>query len=328
MSDLLVARDLTKHYRIRDGMNHDRVLKAVNGVSFSIPKGRTLGIVGESGCGKSTTAKLILGLVPASSGTVRIEGDPVLASHDDAWRVMRRRMQMVYQDPLSALDRRMAVGQQVMEPLAIHGVGDRKSRIEQAHRMFEAVGLSAGLFNRYPHELSGGQRQRIVLARALILDPSLVVCDEPVSALDVSVAAQVMNLLQDIQAQFGTTYVFISHDLKMVRQIADEVAVMYLGRIVEQGAPDALFQAPAHPYTEALISAVPSLRRNTAKRIVLSGDPPNPIDMPAGCPFHPRCPRAVARCRTEVPALQARAQDRLVACHLVTTPQSHPTLAA
>jgi len=328
MSSLLVARDLTKHYRIRDGMNRERLLQAVNGVSFSVPQGRTLGIVGESGCGKSTTAKLILGLVAASSGTVSLGGIPVHAEPDEAWRVMRRRMQMVYQDPFSALDRRMTVGQQVMEPLAIHRIGDRKSREEQAHSLFEAVGLNGDLFNRYPHELSGGQRQRVVLARALILEPDLVVCDEPVSALDVSVGAQVMNLLQDVQAQFGTTYVFISHDLKMVRQIAEEVAVMYLGRIVEQGAPDDLFRTPAHPYTEALISAVPSIRRTAAKRIVLSGDPPNPIDMPTGCPFHPRCPRAVARCKVEAPALRAGPQDRLVACHLVPSSQSAPTLAA
>lgn len=237
-------------------------------------------------------------------------------------------MQMVYQDPFSALDRRMTVGQHVTEPLAIHRIGDRKSREEQARSLFDAVGLNGGLVNRYPHELSGGQRQRIVLARALILEPSLVVCDEPVSALDVSVAAQVMNLLQDLQARFGTTYVFISHDLKMVRQIADEVAVMYLGRIVEQGGPDDLFRAPAHPYTEALVSAVPSIRRNVAKRVVLSGDPPNPIDMPTGCPFHPQCPRAVARCKTEAPGLQTGPQGRLVACHLVPTLQSAPTLAA
>ena len=328
MSSLLVASGLTKHYRIRDGMSHERVLRAVNGVSFSVAKGRTLGIVGESGCGKSTTAKLILGLAAPSSGTVSLDGVAVRSEIDETWRAMRRRMQMVYQDPFSALDRRMTVGHQVMEPLAVHGIGERRSRREQARTLFEAVGLNGDLFNRYPHELSGGQRQRVVLARALILEPSLVVCDEPVSALDVSVAAQVMNLLQDVQARFGTTYVFISHDLKMVRQIADEVAVMYLGRIVEQGVPEDLFRAPAHPYTEALVSAVPSIRRNVAKRIVLSGDPPNPIDMPAGCAFHPRCPRAVARCRSEVPALQAGPQGRLVACHLISTTQSAPPLAA
>lgn len=318
MSALLEVRDLARHYPVALSGGGRRLLHAVDGVSFSLAAGRTLGIVGESGCGKSTTAKLVLGLLPATRGTIRFEGEPVGAQRDRAWRALRRRMQMVHQDPLAALDRRLPVGEQVVEPLAIHALeANAAARREKALALFEAVGLRRDLFARYPHELSGGQRQRVVLARALVLNPGLLVCDEPISALDVSVAAQVINLLQDLQARFGTAYLFISHDLKVVRQIADEVAVMYLGRIVEQGPPEALFHAPEHPYTQALVSAVPTALRGTRERIILQGDPPNPVDRPAGCAFHPRCPRAVARCREEEPALRQSPDGRLAACHLV-----------
>ncbi len=318
MSDLLVVSDLARHYPVATSGGQRRLLHAVDGVSFTLASGRTLGIVGESGCGKSTTAKLVLGLLPATRGRVTLAGEPVAATRDRAWRALRKRMQMVHQDPLAALDRRLPVGEQVVEPLTIHGVGaDAAARREKALALFESVGLRANLFQRYPHELSGGQRQRVVLARALVLGPSLLVCDEPISALDVSVAAQVINLLQDLQTQFGMAYLFISHDLKVVRQIADEVAVMYLGRIVEQGPPDALFHAPAHPYTEALVSAVPTALRGTRERIILQGDPPNPVERPTGCAFHPRCPRAVPRCREEAPALRPTTDGRLAACHLV-----------
>ena len=317
MSALLEVRDLARQYPVALAGGRRRLLHAVDGVSFSLMAGRTLGIVGESGCGKSTTAKLVLGLLPATRGTIRFEGEPVGAQRDRAWRALRQRMQMVPQDPLAALDRRLPVGEQVVEPLAIHALEvNVEARREKALALFEAVGLRRDLFARYPHELSGGQRQRVVLARALVLNPGLLVCDEPISALDVSVAAQVINLLQDLQARFGTAYLFISHDLKVVRQIADEVAVMYLGRIVEQGPPEALFHAPAHPYTQALVSAVPTALRGTRERIILQGDPPNPVDRPAGCAFHPRCPRAVARCREEQPALRPSADGRLAACHL------------
>ena len=318
MSALLEVRDLARQYPVALADGRRRLLHAVDGVSFSLMGGRTLGIVGESGCGKSTTAKLVLGLLPATRGTIRFEGGPVGAQRDRAWRALRQRMQMVPQDPLAALDRRLPVGDQVVEPLAIHALEvNVEARREKALALFEAVGLRRDLFARYPHELSGGQRQRVVLARALVLNPGLLVCDEPISALDVSVAAQVINLLQDLQARFGTAYLFISHDLKVVRQIADEVAVMYLGRIVEQGPPEALFHAPAHPYTQALVSAVPKALRGTRERIIPQGDPPNPVDRPAGCAFHPRCPRAVARCREEQPALRPSADGRLAACHLV-----------
>ncbi|MBN9458619.1 MAG: ABC transporter ATP-binding protein [Bosea sp.] len=317
MTSLLEVSDLARAYPVATEAGARRLLHAVDGVSFSLARGRTLGLVGESGCGKSTTAKLTLGLLPATRGRVAFEGSAVTARRDSRWRALRRRMQMVHQDPLAALDRRLPVGQQVVEPLTIHRLEDgERARRQKALALFDAVGLRPDLFERYPHELSGGQRQRVVLARALVLDPVLLVCDEPISALDVSVAAQVINLMQDLQASLGMGYLFISHDLKVVRQIADEVAVMYLGRIVEQGRPDALFHSPMHPYTEALVSAVPTPLRGTQDRIILRGDPPNPVDRPRGCAFHPRCPRAVARCREEVPQLQPVGDGRLAACHL------------
>jgi peptide/nickel transport system ATP-binding protein len=272
--------------------------------------------VGESGCGKTTTAKLVLGLVPMTSGSVRIAGEALPPVGSMEWRAIRRRMQMVYQDPLGALDRRLSVGRQVMEPLAIHGIGATDERRGKALAMMDAVGLAAHHFDRFPHELSGGQRQRIVLARALILDPQLLVCDEPISALDVSIQAQVVNLLLDLQKRLGLAYLFISHDLRMVRQVSHEVAVMYLGRIVEQGDPDRLFAAPAHPYPRALVSAIPVAKRGQRRRLVLAGEPPNPVDRPAGCAFHPRCPFAVERCRIETPMLRTLGDGRRAACHL------------
>jgi peptide/nickel transport system ATP-binding protein len=286
-------------------------------VSFALPAGRTLGLVGESGCGKSTTAKLVLGLVPPTRGETRLAGEPLPAPGTPRWRALRRSAQMVFQDPLAALDRRVTVGQQVMEPLAIHGLGAAAARRETTVATMAAVGLKSEHFDRYPHELSGGQRQRIVLARALVLQPKLLVCDEPISALDVSIQAQVVNLLLDLQAELGIAYLFISHDLRMIRQVSHEVAVMYLGRIVEQGDPDRLLSQPAHPYTRALVSAIPAASaRRRRQRIVLKGDPPNPVDLPPGCAFHPRCPSAVARCRVEAPALRSLADGRLAACHL------------
>jgi peptide/nickel transport system ATP-binding protein len=255
---LLEVRDLARSFQVRRAggwFGKPATLHAVDGVSFDLRPGRTLGLVGESGCGKTTTARLVLGVLTPTGGRVDFEGQPVPAPGTAAWRALRRRMQMVFQDPLGALDRRIPVGHQVMEPLAIHGIGaDRRSR---ALELLDAVGLSASFFGRYPHELSGGQRQRIVLARALILEPTLLVCDEPISALDVSIQAQVINLLLDLQAKFDLAFLFISHDLKVVRQISHEVAVMYLGRIVEQGDPDRLLVDPAHPYTQALVSAIP-----------------------------------------------------------------------
>jgi oligopeptide/dipeptide ABC transporter ATP-binding protein len=319
VSALLVVEDLVKHYAVRrPGAFFARraTLRAVDGVSFQVERGRTLGLVGESGCGKSTTAKLVLGLASRDAGTVSFEGDPVSAVRDEHWRLQRRRMQMVYQDPLGALDRRLTVGEQVMEPAVIFREGAAPARRDKAMELFDAVGLSRTLFDRYPHELSGGQRQRVVLARALILSPRLLVCDEPISALDVSIQAQVINLLLDLQARFDLAYLFISHDLKVVRQVAHEVAVMYLGKIVERGDPEALFHRPSHPYTRALVSAIPTPKTRGRQRLILEGDPPSPVDVPSGCAFHPRCPMAVARCKTETPLLRPGSDGRLVACHL------------
>jgi oligopeptide/dipeptide ABC transporter ATP-binding protein len=324
---LLEVRALARHYRVRPQRGlfaRSLTLKAVSDVSFAIDAGKTLGLVGESGCGKSTTARLSLGLTPATSGQVHFDGQALTGRRDTRWRDMRRHMQMVYQDPLSVLDKRLPVLSQVIEPLDIFSVGKTGERKERAGAMLSEVGLNPSLWSRYPHELSGGQRQRVVLARALILQPRLLVCDEPISALDVSIQAQVINLLQDLQQQHRLGMLFISHDLKVVRQICDEVAVMYLGRIVEQGKPDDLFSAPAHPYTQALVSAIPTLGRGKGhQRILLEGDPPNPIDLPSGCAFHPRCPQATSRCRELAPALHATAGGRKVSCHLVPAGPNH-----
>jgi peptide/nickel transport system ATP-binding protein len=321
-SVLLEATDLRRHYQVRSRggpFTAKALLRAVDGVSLTIETGRTLGLVGESGCGKSTTGKLVLGLVPPTSGAVRYRGDDMPAAGTPAWRALRPRMQMVYQDPLGALDRRLPVGAQIMEPLAIHGTANPAERRERAAEIMAAVGLQMHQFERYPHELSGGQRQRVVLARALMTEPDVLVCDEPISALDVSIQAQVVNLLLDLQERLGIAYLFISHDLKVVRQVSHEVAVMYLGRIVEQGDAESLFARPMHPYTRALVSAIPVLGPRR-ERLLLQGDPPNPVDVPPGCAFHTRCPFATAACRAETPVLRPLAGSRLVACHRVEEP--------
>ena len=321
MSTVLSVTGLTRHFgvRSRKGLFGERqTVRAVDGVSFAIDQGRTLSLVGESGCGKSTTANLALGLLPATAGEVSFEGEVVDAKRDEAWRQRRRRMQMVYQNPLGVLDRRLSIHAQVCEPLTVFRLGDKAERRARAAEVMKSVGLPEHLFDRYPHELSGGQRQRVVVARALVLEPSLLVCDEPTSALDVSVQAQVINLFQDIQARTGVAMLFISHDLKVVRRVSHEVAVMYLGKIVEQGPPDEVFFAPAHPYTQALVSAIPSpWERERRERILLSGEPPNPAQVPPGCAFHPRCSHARAECHVQVPALRPVGGGRLAACHLV-----------
>ncbi len=314
---LLEARDLACHFKVsRPGRRRGHaLLKAVDGVDLVLQRGRTLGLVGESGCGKSTTAKLVLGLMPRTSGQVWLAGEPVDTAAGHRWRRLRRRAQLVHQDPLGALDRRLTVGYQVMEPLIVHRIGSRADRRAKVLALLQAVGLGPDVATRHPHELSGGQRQRVVLARALILEPDLVVCDEPISALDVSIQAQVVNLLQDLRERLGHTYLFISHDLKAVRQISDEIAVMYLGRIVEQGPAEDLLRMPGHPYTQALVSAVPARAATGRRRILLEGDPPSPIDVPPGCAFHPRCRFAQDRCRGERPTLRPQADGRRVACH-------------
>ena len=325
MTALLTAIDLRREYKVGAGRGlfaAKAVLRAVDGVSFEILAGRTLGLVGESGCGKSTTGKLALGLIPPTSGKVHYGGADMPATGSVAWRDLRRKMQMVYQDPLGALDRRLPVGLQIMEPLVIHDTVPVDERRARAFAVMESVGLLAQQFERYPHELSGGQRQRVVLARALMTQPSLLVCDEPISALDVSIQAQVLNLLLDLQERLGIAYLFISHDLRIVRQVSHDVAVMYLGRIVEQGEAESLFARPVHPYTRALVSANPTTDRDPSQRerLLLQGDPPSPVNVPAGCAFHPRCPFATAQCRAERPALEVLPDGRRVACHRVHEP--------
>lgn len=323
MKGALSVRALKRHYvlRQRSGLfSSAKTLKAVDGLTFDVAPGEMFGIVGESGSGKSTTARLLLGHIPPTSGEVWFAGERVGALPNAQWRRMRKRMQMIYQDPLGALDPRIAIAGQIEEPLIIHNpemtLADRKRRVAE---VMAAVGLIAHHGSRYPHELSGGQRQRVIIARALSMEPELLVCDEPVSALDVSVQAQVLNVFEDIRARTGFTGVFISHDLKVVRQVADRVAVMYLGNIVEMGKPEDILQAPAHPYTKALVSAVPQPGRPARSRIILTGDPPNPVNVPPGCPFHTRCPEVRPACHAVKPELIAEG-GRSVACHLVNNP--------
>lgn len=307
----------------RDGLfGPKRRLTAVADVSFDLIAGETLAVVGESGCGKSTVGNLVLNLLRPSAGSILFEGEDLTAGTDARWRARRRDLQLIFQDSRSALDPRLRIDQQVAEGLEIHGIGDRTGRARRVAEMLQAVGLGGEFAARYPHELSGGQQQRAVIARALVLEPKLVVCDEPVAALDVSVQAQVVNLLRDLQGRFGLAYLFISHDLSVVRHVADRVAVMYLGRFVELADRDALFAKPAHPYARALIGAVPAARSRHGRRVQplsLEGEPPSPLDPPAGCALHPRCPFATDRCRTERPALRPLADGRSVACHHAET---------
>jgi oligopeptide transport system ATP-binding protein len=317
---LLAVRCLKKHFPIRGGLlarEVDRV-HAVDGVSFDIRPGETLGLVGESGCGKSTTGRCIMRLLDSTAGEIRFEGRDVTALRGEKLRALRREMQIIFQDPFASLNPRHTVRGIIGEALLIHGLArNRRDLSDQVVALLELVGLRADHMQRFAHEFSGGQRQRIGIARALAVRPKLIVCDEPVSALDVSIQAQVINLLEDLQERLGLTYLFIAHDLSVVEHISDRVAVMYLGRVVEIASARALYDDPKHPYTEALLSAVPipdpTVKR---KRIVLRGDVPNPIRPPSGCHFHTRCPIAEARCATEVPALVAGPDGHAVACHL------------
>ncbi|HYS18566.1 MAG TPA: ABC transporter ATP-binding protein [Candidatus Binatia bacterium] len=319
---LLEVRNLVKHFHVGGGLfgGSAGVVRAVDGVSFAIRRGETLGLVGESGCGKTTTGRCILQLERPTSGQIVFEGRDLTRLGEDELRPVRRKMQVIFQDPYSSLNPRMTVGQIIAEPIAVHGiVTDRAQRARRVREILSHVGLLPQHAHRYPHQLSGGQRQRVGIARALAVEPSLIICDEPVSALDVSIQAQIINLLEDLQAQFGLTYLFIAHDLSVVRHISDRVAVMYLGKIVEITDRKSLYDAPLHPYTKALLSAVPipdPALEAQRERVVLGGEVPSPLNPPPGCVFHPRCPVAIERCRAEVPELREIRPGHRAACIL------------
>jgi oligopeptide/dipeptide ABC transporter ATP-binding protein len=323
--EVLVSLDsVTRHFSPRGGLRvRGRVVRAVEGVSLEVVRGETLAVVGETGCGKSTLARLMLRLLPLTGGTVTIEGHDITHASRRSLRPLRREMQLIFQDSFSSLNPRHRVGAIIAEPLLIHRIVPEQERRARTELLMQLVGLSAELYDRYPRDLSGGQRQRVSIARAIAVQPKLLVCDEPVSALDVSIQAQILNLLLDLRSEFGLTYVFISHDLAVVRHVADRVAVMYLGRVVELGPAAAMFAAPRHPYTAALLSATPvpdpEASRNM-RRVVLQGDPPSPTNPPSGCAFHPRCPRARVVCATDLPSLADDGRGNFVACHFPLGP--------
>jgi oligopeptide transport system ATP-binding protein len=317
---ILEVRDLVKHFEVGGGLfgGPPGLVKAVDGVSFTIRRGETLGLVGESGCGKTTTGRCILQLERPTSGQVIFEGIDLTTLGQVELRAVRRRVQVIFQDPYSSLNPRMTVGQIIAEPLGVHGiVPERRGREARMRSLLDRCGLLPAMALRYPHELSGGQRQRVGIARALAMEPALIVCDEPVSALDVSIQAQIINLLEELQAEFGLTYLFVAHDLSVVRHISDRVAVMYLGKIVEITDRKSLYDNPLHPYTKALLSAVPipdPAVEAGRERTVLGGEVPSPLNPPAGCVFHPRCPIAIDDCRRAVPELREIRPEHRVAC--------------
>jgi oligopeptide/dipeptide ABC transporter ATP-binding protein len=318
--NLLEIQNLKVHFPVQQRLfgGAKEFVRAVDDVSFSIAPGETVGLVGESGCGKSTLGRAVIKLVEPTAGRIVFEGEDIAGLSGAELRARRRRFQMIFQDPIGSLDPRFIVADIIGEALDIHGLAaDAAARSQRIDALLKAVGLDPSHAQRYPHEFSGGQRQRIGIARALAVEPKLIVCDEPVSALDVSVQAQIVNLLQDLQRERGIAYLFVAHDLAVVKHISHRILVMYLGRIVEAGEARSLCRAPKHPYTQALLSAVPVVNPDAKRqRIVLTGDVPSPIHPPGGCPFHPRCPVAVARCKTEVPPLRELEPGRQAACHL------------
>lgn len=323
---LLDVQDLQVHFSTAAvrSRSAQHTVRAVDGISFRVEKGRTLGIVGESGSGKSTTALAVFQLIKATGGNVYFDGTDLTVASRGQLQTARRQMQMVYQDPYSSLDPRMTVGQLIEEPMRVQRVASQRERIRRVDEVLTQVGMNAADRHRYPHQFSGGQRQRIAIARALVLRPQLVLLDEPVSALDVSVQAQILNLLTDLQEELGLTYVFVSHDLSVVEHIADDVVVMYLGKIVEQGPTEEVLNRPRHPYTQALISAVPGQRKNShgQQRIKLAGDPPSPTDVPSGCRFRTRCWLAQERCAGEEPSLSSAGVRGSVACYFPLSVES------
>jgi oligopeptide/dipeptide ABC transporter ATP-binding protein len=316
---LLEVKNLRKYFPVRRGILSRVVaqVKAVDGVSFDIRPGETLGLVGESGCGKTTAGRSILRLIEPTGGEVYFDGASVLQLQDEALRRIRKQMQIIFQDPYGSLNPRMTVGGIVMEGMIAHQMYSPGERIERTQHLLERVGLDREHFYRYPHEFSGGQRQRIGIARALAVEPRFIVCDEPVSALDVSIQAQIINLLSDLKAELDLSYLFIAHDLSVVQHISDRVAVMYLGRVVELATSEELFRNPLHPYTQALLASIPSLEPGEKKkRTPLGGDVPSPLNPPPGCPFHTRCPEVMDVCRTEEPAPIRQGPEHYVSCHL------------
>jgi oligopeptide transport system ATP-binding protein len=320
---LLDVHDLQMHFPITKGIIFQKqvgAIKAVDGIDFSLFRGETLGLVGESGCGKSTTGRAILQLYRPTAGEVVFEGHDLTKTKGEELRKMRRRMQMIFQDPYASLNPRMTVGSIIGEPLEVHGIGkSKKERQDRVQELLKTVGLNPYFINRYPHEFSGGQRQRIGIARALAVNPSFIVCDEPISALDVSIQAQIINLLEDLQEELGLTYLFIAHDLSVVRHISDRIAVMYLGKIVELAERDELYAKPMHPYTQALLSAVPipdPMIENQRKRVILEGDVPSPANPPKGCHFSTRCPKVMDKCRQQEPPFKDYDGGHYAACWL------------